>query len=313
MALPTPSPTLYISNLETKTKKPGECHQLRHQLYSLFTPYGQVIDIVAKKHDGGRGQAFVVFSEQAAATAAMRGLTGERFYDRDLVGGYVFSASFPPIPPRLAMESENRNLHLPAPARLCSRISYAKKPSNAYIARTNPEASREAAAIAAAKTVLSRAQGEYEQLEREREADEAGAAGGVKRAGEEAEGPAGKRVKREGEEEEEEMEIEMDEEDEDEEEDAAPKAPTGVTLICTNLPPECNEQIMSALFSQFTGFSRASSLPTAFSPPSSHPPPNPDARAFRIIFDSPEHAEAALQPNQGFLMQPGWAMGVSVQ
>jgi hypothetical protein len=31
---------------------------------------------------------------------------------------------------------------------------------------------------------------------------------------------------------------------------AAPKAPTGVTLICTNLPPECNEQIMSALFSQ---------------------------------------------------------------
>lgn len=27
MALPTPSPTLYISNLETKTKKPGECHR----------------------------------------------------------------------------------------------------------------------------------------------------------------------------------------------------------------------------------------------------------------------------------------------
>ncbi|RSH91192.1 hypothetical protein EHS25_009491 [Saitozyma podzolica] len=276
MALPTPSPTLYISNLETKTKKP----ELRQQLYSLFTPYGQVIDIVAKKHDGGRGQAFVVFSEQAAATAAMRGLTGERFYDRDL------------------------------------RISYAKKPSNAYIARTNPEASREAAAIAAAKTVLSRAQGEYEQLEREREADEAGAGagGGVKRAGEEAEGPAGKRVKREGEDEdEEEMEIEMDEEDEEEEEDAAPKAPTGVTLICTNLPPECNEQIMSALFSQFTGFSRAAPLPTTYSPPSSHPTPNPNARAFRIVFDSPEHAEAALQPNQGFLMQPGWAMGVSVQ
>lgn len=35
----------------------------------------------------------MVFSEQAAATAAMRSLTGERFYDRDLVGGGVLSAS----------------------------------------------------------------------------------------------------------------------------------------------------------------------------------------------------------------------------
>lgn len=38
MALTTPSLTLYVSNLETKTKKP----ELRANLYALFTPYGRV-------------------------------------------------------------------------------------------------------------------------------------------------------------------------------------------------------------------------------------------------------------------------------
>ncbi|EIW69518.1 hypothetical protein TREMEDRAFT_24129, partial [Tremella mesenterica DSM 1558] len=76
-----PSPTLFITNLETKTKK----IELRSQLYALFTPFGKVIDVVAKKHGGGRGQAFVVFEEQAAATAALRGLHGEPFYSKELV------------------------------------------------------------------------------------------------------------------------------------------------------------------------------------------------------------------------------------
>lgn len=98
--LSTPSPTLYVSGLETKTKK----QELKQQLYALFSPYGRVsvlrlfsrvlladtvlfdrIDVVAKKHDGGRGQAFVVFEEQVAATAALRALTGETFYNKELV------------------------------------------------------------------------------------------------------------------------------------------------------------------------------------------------------------------------------------
>lgn len=101
--LSTPSPTLYVSGLETKTKK-GE---LKQQLYALFSPYGRVsvlllfsrvlfadtilfdrIDVVAKKHDGGRGQAFVVFEEQVAATAALRALTGETFYNKELVRAF---------------------------------------------------------------------------------------------------------------------------------------------------------------------------------------------------------------------------------
>ena len=167
------------------------------------------IDVVAKKHGGGRGQAFIVFSEQTAATAALRGLTNAQFYGRTL------------------------------------SITYARTPSNATIERTDPSASREAAAIKAAKLTVSRAQGEYEQLEKEREEAENGPANGKRELedGDGQSGPAAKKQRPSGEDEEEEMEIEM-EDDED------VHAGNGVTLICTNLPAECSEAIMGALFQQ---------------------------------------------------------------
>ncbi|WWD15764.1 hypothetical protein CI109_100186 [Kwoniella shandongensis] len=276
MAFPTPSPTLYVSGLEGKTKKP----ELRAQLYALFTPFGRVIDVVAKKHDGGRGQAFVVFAEQSAATSALRSLTGETFYNKDL------------------------------------RITYAKKPSSATIARTDPTASRDAAAIEAARMVVSRAQGEYEQLEKERELEDAAirgdtvpGAGGEKRGLEgEGEGRVSKRVKGNEVEEEEEEEMEMDEDD-DEENDK----PSKPTLICTNLPAECNADIMGALLSQYTGFVTSSALPSSFKPPSSHSKPNPGAKSFTATFETQAQAQAALKEVNGYLMQPGWEMGVSLQ
>ncbi|KAL1411220.1 hypothetical protein Q8F55_002171 [Vanrija albida] len=257
MAFAAPSPTLFVGNLEGKTKKP----ELRQQLYALFTPYGRVIDIVAKKHDGGRGQAFVVFEEQASATAALRGLTDEKFYLRDL------------------------------------RISYARSPSNATLARTDPALSKEAAAVAAAKLVVSHAQSEYEQLEKERDAANAGG----KRELEGGDEPAAKR--RRADEDEDEMEIEMEDD-----EDVA-----GVSVVCSNLPAECNEDIMGALFSQYPGFSRATALPATFAPPASHPKPNAGARAFRATFASRAQAEAAVAPLSGYVMMPGWEMAISIE
>lgn len=76
-----PNPTLYIKNLNTKTKKP----ELRRQLYSLFSTYGKVIDVVATRADGMRGQAFVVFQDLSSATAARRALSGFAFYSRSMV------------------------------------------------------------------------------------------------------------------------------------------------------------------------------------------------------------------------------------
>ena len=77
----TPSPTLYIKNLNDRTNK----DELRAQLYALFLPYGQILDVVALKTAKMRGQAFVVFADLVAATAALRAWQGESFYDKPMV------------------------------------------------------------------------------------------------------------------------------------------------------------------------------------------------------------------------------------
>lgn len=59
--------------------------ELRAQLYDLFGSYGKVLDVVATRAPGMRGQAFVVFRDLQSATSAMRGLEGFEFYDKPLV------------------------------------------------------------------------------------------------------------------------------------------------------------------------------------------------------------------------------------
>lgn len=81
---------------------------------------------------------------------------------------------------------------------------------------------------------ISKAQGEYEQLEREK-------AGGInsKRAPEADAEDGSRAAKKPKTDDDDDMEIEM-EDDED----------VNVSVLCSNLPAECNEAIMGALFSQ---------------------------------------------------------------
>jgi hypothetical protein len=46
--------------------------------------------------------------------------------------------------------------------------------------------------------------------------------------------------------------------------------------------------------------------------PSSHPAQNEGAKAFLVTFASAAQAEAAMGETKGYVMQPGWEMGVSV-
>lgn len=80
-----PNNTLYINNLNDKVSK-GE---LKIQLLALFTTYGQVLDIIASKSQKMRGQAFLVFTDLASATSAMRACEGMMFYDKPLVSIYI--------------------------------------------------------------------------------------------------------------------------------------------------------------------------------------------------------------------------------
>ena len=76
-----PNTTLYVNNLNDQVQK----DELRQQLYALFTTYGKLIDVVALKTPKMRGQAFLVFTDLAAATAALRACDGMLFYDKPMV------------------------------------------------------------------------------------------------------------------------------------------------------------------------------------------------------------------------------------
>jgi RNA recognition motif-containing protein len=59
---------------------------LRLSLYTLFTTYGPVLDVVALKTMKMRGQAHIVFRDVQTATQAMRALQGFEFFGHEMVG-----------------------------------------------------------------------------------------------------------------------------------------------------------------------------------------------------------------------------------
>ncbi|KAI9264868.1 hypothetical protein BDA99DRAFT_507118 [Phascolomyces articulosus] len=85
-----PSQTLYLQNLPDKINM----EELRASLYHLFVTYGMILDIVTKKANEMREQAFIVYEDVVSATAAKRGLDGFNFYDRPLKIVYAKTKSY---------------------------------------------------------------------------------------------------------------------------------------------------------------------------------------------------------------------------
>mmetsp|Transcript_24801 Transcript_24801/g.53679 ORF Transcript_24801/g.53679 Transcript_24801/m.53679 type:complete len:261 (+) Transcript_24801:129-911(+) len=80
-----PVSTLYISNIDWKIKK----NVLRRSLHALFSRHGKIIEIVTLRKTGLRGQAWVIFEDVAAATAALAAENGFVFFDRPLKVSYA--------------------------------------------------------------------------------------------------------------------------------------------------------------------------------------------------------------------------------
>ena len=98
-----PNETLYVNNLNEKVKKEGESGvnleklffpfihlinsylELRRALYSVFSQFGTVLDVLVKKTLKMRGQAFIVFRDIGSATNALRQMQGFPFYDKPMV------------------------------------------------------------------------------------------------------------------------------------------------------------------------------------------------------------------------------------
>lgn len=80
-----PNQTLYLKNIDWKIKK----SLLKRALYSLFTRHGKVLEVIVLRRDGLRGQAWVVFEDVQAATAALQAEQGFNFFGKDLIIEYA--------------------------------------------------------------------------------------------------------------------------------------------------------------------------------------------------------------------------------
>ena len=82
-----PSLRLYCTNLPDKLRK----EDLRFSLYTLFSTYGPVLDVVALKSSKHRGQAHVVFRDIQASTQALRALQGFDFFAKEMVRFFPYN------------------------------------------------------------------------------------------------------------------------------------------------------------------------------------------------------------------------------
>ncbi|KAI9821570.1 MAG: U2 snRNP complex subunit msl1 [Thelocarpon impressellum] len=84
-----PNQTLYCSNLTDKLRK----DDLRLSLYTLFSTYGPVLDVVALKTMKMRGQAHITFRDVHSSTQAMRALQGFEFFGKEMKIQYAKTKS----------------------------------------------------------------------------------------------------------------------------------------------------------------------------------------------------------------------------
>eukprot|EP01056_Protomagalhaensia_sp_Gyna25_P000397 Protomagalhaensia_sp_Gyna_25__396@NODE_1188_length_2084_cov_109_883619_g944_i0_p1_GENE_NODE_1188_length_2084_cov_109_883619_g944_i0NODE_1188_length_2084_cov_109_883619_g944_i0_p1_ORF_typecomplete_len327_score71_75RRM_1/PF00076_22/4_1e14RRM_1/PF00076_22/1_8e08RRM_5/PF13893_6/1_3e14RRM_5/PF13893_6/0_098RRM_occluded/PF16842_5/5_4e05RRM_occluded/PF16842_5/8_5DUF4523/PF15023_6/3e06DUF4523/PF15023_6/2_3e03Limkainb1/PF11608_8/7_4e06Limkainb1/PF11608_8/1_2e03RRM_Rrp7/PF17799_1/1_9e02RRM_Rrp7/PF17799_1/3 len=80
-----PLRTLYVNNLNDRVKIP----KLREQLRAKFSPYGEIENILTMKSFWRRGQAFVSFKTQEAATKALEALQGQMLEGKPMRVNYA--------------------------------------------------------------------------------------------------------------------------------------------------------------------------------------------------------------------------------
>lgn len=74
-----------MRNLEERIKP----EPLKEALREIFSEYGNIIDIVAKKSLKAKGQAFVVFDDTESATQAIDEIQGFELFEKPMVLDYA--------------------------------------------------------------------------------------------------------------------------------------------------------------------------------------------------------------------------------
>ncbi|TFY74865.1 hypothetical protein EWM64_g9147 [Hericium alpestre] len=264
-----PNTTLYINNLNDQVNK----EELRRQLYALFTTHGKIIDVVATKTPKMRGQAFLVFTDLASATAALRAYDGMEFYEKPMRIQYAKSKSY------ATLHKEDPNFVPPTAA-------YGRQPSEQPLKAdvgANGQAKR-------AREDEEMAEGEARNQKREKPVDE-----------EEEEWRSRRKRRRR-------LQplmlllvchVSYS---------AIPQVVErpSARLLCTNLPQEVTDNVLSVLFQQYQGFQSTQVVPS--------PTPNAQCQKTKmaqVFYDTPELASVAKDALDGFTLKKGWQMTVA--
>ncbi|KAI5457224.1 hypothetical protein BGZ63DRAFT_85502 [Mariannaea sp. PMI_226] len=80
MATETPISTVYVQNLEERVK----LETLEGALRTVFSEFGNVVEIVAKKNLKAKGQAFIVFDNPESARSAIEEVQGFDLFDKPM-------------------------------------------------------------------------------------------------------------------------------------------------------------------------------------------------------------------------------------
>ncbi|PTB39783.1 uncharacterized protein TrAFT101_005173 [Trichoderma asperellum] len=80
MASDMPISTVYVQNLEERVKP----EVLSEALKTIFSEFGNVIDIVAKRNLKAKGQAFIVFDQPSAAQNAIEEVEGFELFGKPM-------------------------------------------------------------------------------------------------------------------------------------------------------------------------------------------------------------------------------------
>merc|ERR1739848_7907 len=75
-----PMRTLYVNNLNTKLNR----EDTQRLLYTFFSQFGSLLDVVVNRHPKHRGQAYVCFRDLSASAMALRGGQGFPIGDRPI-------------------------------------------------------------------------------------------------------------------------------------------------------------------------------------------------------------------------------------
>ena len=80
---------IQVKNLEERIK----IDEMKETLKEIFSEYGTVIDLVAKKNLKAKGQAFVVFDDVESAERALQEVQGFELFEKPMLLDYAKTKS----------------------------------------------------------------------------------------------------------------------------------------------------------------------------------------------------------------------------